>query len=247
VNVDVSFLRERLPQPSHQPGSVADMADVPPEFIPGLGFFPGGSGTWAAPGRPAPTLLPDSACMFVGQDFGRESDFKFALEQKEENRGIDTWKKLIDTLDLAGLGTEQRRSCFFTNSVMGLRTTKKIEGRSLRLRHRGFRSACVEFLKLQISTLRPRAVIALGREPLGLLASAVSAARRPYRCSFQEIDSRGLAVQEASLDNDDHRFMLGILMHPVARPYQVERRRIDVHAGKHAQAEIVRRCWTFRP
>jgi hypothetical protein len=223
------------------------MIDVPAGAISGLAFFPGGSGTWAASGQPATTLIPKHACVFLGQDFGRYSDYLEAVDAGEENRNVDTWKRLIALLDSAGLDDAARSSCFFTNAVMGLRTTEEIEGESPGSKHPGFRSACVAFLRLQLQLIEPRAVIALGWQPLGVLASFCDAARLASRCgTFRELDDKRLAMQAASIEGDCGRFVLGVLMHPVARPFHVAKRRFGDAVGNAAQAAIVRACWEAR-
>lgn len=136
----------------------------------GQGFFPGGDGLWRCEGaEPEPTsgALPQDGVMFLGNDFGTLQSF-----QRLRNRGFEnppTWRHLKARVRLANIPPDR---VFCSNVIVGLRNgaghsalTKK-KWRTLA----GFTTFCTEFLKFQITTVRPQLVVTLGPEAAGALA-----------------------------------------------------------------------------
>lgn len=221
------------------------MVDVPQSPITGLAFFPGGSGLWTEKRTAALWTCPSGLCIVLGQDFGLLSDFNLSFDAGEEARTVATWGNLCKMIDAAGIDP---KGCFFTNAIMGLREAGRNTGPSPALKHPAFRSACTSFLEAQIEQVRPRAIVTLGWEPLGLLADLSQEARVASKCgSFAELDRRDLSLQRASMGKKGLTFMLGALMHPTAYAHQVKSRRFAGKEGIHAQAEILHRCWLASP
>lgn len=62
------------------------------------------------------------------------------------------------------------KDCFYSNVFMGLRDTTSLTGRFQGFKDNNFVKRNVEFLSLQIDTMKPAAIITLGRPASELLA-----------------------------------------------------------------------------
>lgn len=86
-----------------------------PRTHPGVGFFPGFSGRFAAAGQSYPFNESAPSLLLVGQDFGTDKYLKEILI-----KGGEQWPESFPYLNsrwlgLAGIPPEE---CFFTNALM---------------------------------------------------------------------------------------------------------------------------------
>ncbi len=126
----------------------------------GVGFFPYGSGLIGS----EKTLLPQNGIMIVGQDFGTIDYLtdKILAEGEATNR---TYNNLTSIIPLASLN-----QYFFTNLLIGLRTSEPMSGRNLVLgsqkkKYANYLQACFTFFEEQVKSTNPRLIIALGKVP----------------------------------------------------------------------------------
>jgi hypothetical protein len=127
--------------------------------IDGTAFFPGGSGLWRGlePYGKLPDEFPDSPIMFLGHNFDSVRGY-----QQSSNRGIErmntgTWYFLIRYLMAADLNPA---NAFYTNAFVGLQPEK---ANGTMFANEAFYQECRTFLVEQISTVRPRLIVALGQ------------------------------------------------------------------------------------
>ena len=130
-----------------------------PEPIPGLGFFPGGYGLFAAKKGQRLPKLPEGGVMVLGHDFHSEEGYKRSLRDGAEPDSSPTWRNLLDLLRKAGI---KESDCFFTNLYMGLRKGSKTTGTFPGAGDEEFVAYCQGFLLDQIRMQRPRLIITLG-------------------------------------------------------------------------------------
>ena len=154
-------LRERMDE------IVRDYNDTDPdsvqrirEPIDGTAFFPGGHGLWrsAHPHGQMPQQFPEKSIMLVGHNFDSVQRYGWSVKRGIEVMKWPTWRNTRAYISYADLTEEQ---CFFTNALMGLQP--KASRGMLRATDL-FRAECLTFLGEQIAIIRPKAVIALGKE-----------------------------------------------------------------------------------
>lgn len=143
-----------------------DVAPVP-EQLPGTAAFAAGAGLWRPPGS---TVLPDfpyGGLMVLGHNLDTESGYRKALDSGVSHGDpsvpghpmMSTWVGLYKLLDFAGV---DRTEFFFTNVFVGLMTGDRNVGRFTRHATAEYHAWRREFLKLQVHTMRPKAVLVLG-------------------------------------------------------------------------------------
>jgi len=128
-----------------------------PFELTGRGFFPGGDGLWreqSALHEAATHLYPIDGIMFVGQDFGSVTKYPRPKCPWENNNA--TWKFLTKRIEKSGIPGE---SCFFTNSLLGLRKEGSTEGQNPCISNSDYMDICREFLAYQIETIDPRLIV----------------------------------------------------------------------------------------
>ena len=134
-------------------------------------------------------------------------------------------------------------SCFFTNFFMGLRCQgKRNDGTNPGASDQGFVRQCEDFLLLQLALLRPRVVLALGRQVLPHVArlsqeltewQTVRGQVRPWK----DIDHRGPVRHPVNFRSEDTpacnipACTIVALTHPSMRWSNVHRRRYCTRAG----------------
>lgn len=185
-----------------------------PSRIPGTAFFPGGHGLWrTSPTAPLP-VAPVGGIMILGHNWGTETDHKAACLPGFERMSDPTFRGLNAILDGAGI---DRAECFMTNVYMGLLTgTSNVGTFPADL---PFRQRCLTFLRRQLASLQPRAILVLGGDALQALATLSPELQcwlhsTDKRRTFPEIDAAGQAIRLARFDGLDNPIPVAALTHP---------------------------------
>ena len=137
------------------------------EFVPMVqkqGFFPICTGT-----IDGSTDLSKLNIMIVGQDFGTKKDYdKKKIAEKGENiEKQSTWKNLKPMLNNLGINPNE---CFYTNLLLGLRTTDSNVGISPALENIDYVNQCIEFFQKQVEAIQPKLIIFLGKVTYAICA-----------------------------------------------------------------------------
>ncbi len=201
-------------------------------------FFPGGSGAFSDPREATPDI------MLVGNDFGTfDEDYVGAVEAGEESL-TGTWAGVIDVLTRAKLDLSR---IFFTNAIMGARARPPNRGPSPGLKDRAFATRCAQFLRLQITTIRPVGIVMLGKEQTPIISMAMPSLSPLNKCStWQAIDDAGLQFQEVVQVPEGPTVRFCALMHPCMRAsnmVQHGRRFAGLH-NDAAELELLSRVTT---
>lgn len=150
---------ESLPPERYWPGLVPVTG-----HLQGTAFFAAAAGLRVPPGGRGLPPFPRGGVMFVGNNLDSERDFLDRLASGNAHGDppdmMDTWKALYPLLDAADLDPGD---CFFTNAYVGLIAGPNAEGDPKVRPGCDFDQWCAAFLGLQLETMRPRAVVALGR------------------------------------------------------------------------------------
>jgi len=191
--------------------------------ITGRGFFPGARGLSIDGDK----TLSNKPIMILGQDFGAIADFDLSKERSFENPTALTWRNLSEMLKQFEISEEE---CFFTNTFMGVRTTGSAMGRCPGYNHFLFLNDCRNFLIKQISTQRPRIIIALGLQLLEAI-SEVSESLNPLKeiKSFKKLDEKGFAIFNSVEFKGVPNFKSNIVFitHPTYHHLNVKHRRFN--------------------
>jgi hypothetical protein len=167
------------------------------ELIQGTALFPGGCGLWrgSALGGPMPEYFPDSPIMLVAHNYD-----SIAGHERYQQRGgeVDSsfWRILIGYLDGAGIDPAD---AFFTNALMGCKpgsATGKMPSVP------GYEDQCLSFLRRQLEIVRPRVVIALGRDARRRLCCVLPEAQglaHPSSWEFRPLSTRAERISTQSL------------------------------------------------
>lgn len=164
---------ERLRAWQHANVTAYPEGSVPvPAPLEATAFFTAGPGLWMGErGELDLPPLPVGGVMFVGDALGSEKGYRAWVAAQGAVTVMPTWKGLRRLLSEVGL---EWRECFFTNVYLGLiagdHNAVRHPASRHRKRHASFRDTCRRFLELQIATMRPRAVVVLGQQPLEFFA-----------------------------------------------------------------------------
>lgn len=232
-------LRERLASLAPYPPGVLPVGPTP---IPGTAFFPAGHGLW----RPDPDAplgpIPVRCVMVLGNNWGDVASYHQCLGLRAERLSDPTFRGLLRTLSAAGI---EPSDCFFTNVYMGL--LDHVSSLAPFPKEPLFRGRCLELLVRQVEVVRPRAILALGAEPIVALARALTECKPWTRAggaprTFAEIDGAGQSVVRSRVGESDIACVA--LTHP-AMPNARLRRFRDL-AGAPAEVEMVREACATR-
>jgi hypothetical protein len=128
----------------------------------GQGFFPGGNGLWRDEGaisEPTSGALPHEGVMFLGNDFGTLQSFQRLRGRAFENP--PTWRHLKARVRRANISPDR---VFCSNVIVGLRNgsaDSALSKKKWRMLEE-FPQFCAEFLRFQLTTVRPQLVVTLG-------------------------------------------------------------------------------------
>lgn len=186
-------------------------------------FFPGGKGLWSEEySDVCPSIL------VLGQDFATVDDYKKMLRHESTDLGCPTWRNLIKLFNEARIDL---KDCFYSNVFMGLRETTSMTGRFPGFKDKSFVQRNVDFLSFQIKTMKPAAIITLGR-PASELLSKLS---KPDLDSWKS--GRALSVPNIGLQKNihfnEHICACVALEHTSLRHLNVKRRSYKNSSGEH--------------
>lgn len=254
MNPLIERLEEALPPEDVYPAGVVKR--IRP-IITGRSFFPGGCGL--AGGSTAKVSI--RPVMLVGQDFGNIDywDTWEAAQRVGDRATLDTGEPTSGTWHgLQGWDNEgviRLSECFLTNALLGVRHDDDIEGPSCGLTCERYVQESLRHLRLQIKTLQPRAVVALGKVPAILLAIEFGCVGwvRPRGPSgyetrhWKDIDTARLQFVESVEVDGAPPFAFSTSIHP-CRPSNARVRTWNEAglSGAQAQHEILRRAFAAR-
>ena len=218
-----------------------------PARIPGVAFFPGGSGLWgAAPGKPLPSM-PTGGIMVLGHDFHSEKGFHASLAQGTEVSDVPrdnyripaTWTNLRRLFTEADVPMER---CFFTNAYMGLRKGDATTGRFPGSRDHGFVKRCRQFFLRQVEAQQPSVILTLGTWVPAFIAP-LSDQLEGWKSvgSIRSLDKAGPIVRGVRFhDVNAPACTVAGLTHPSLRGSNVGRRRYGGLEGHAAELAMIR-------
>ena len=135
-----------------------------PELLPGTAAFAASAGLYREHGSRELPPFPYGGLMVVGHNVDSRSSYE-ARRVSGSSHGdlvpgppMSTWRGLYKILDQARVPREQ---FFFTNVFVGLKAGAAT-GRFSAHRSSLFRRWCADFLRYQITTMRPSVVLVLG-------------------------------------------------------------------------------------
>lgn len=209
-----------------------------PKAIPGLAFFPGGSGIWQGADGSSSADIPQNGVMVLGHNFDSLSGFNKSLRNGTENRKGSTWRPLIALLERAKVDLHR---CFFTNFFMGLIAEGSSVGKFPGANDPQFVQMCRSFLVQQIGIQKPGYILILGIHVPPLIAS-MSPELAPWSgiTSLVDLDRKNIAlVPRAYFRDADHACPVVVLTHPCNRHLNVARRRYGVFHGDEAEVQMI--------
>lgn len=210
------------------------------EWIPGRAFFPGGAGLFFATRENPLPLMPQRPIMFVGHNFDSETSYAESLKRGEELLSEGTWKGLLSLLYDSKINPTD---CFFTNAIMGLFPGSESVGDSPGFLDSQFRSRCAEYLRFQISVVKPRALITMGLQAFQVTREACPvSANMGTRLDWKSIDASGQQFAP-SVDLGDQIFSFAAIVHPSYRARNVRLRSFEGKIGNDAEIELMRRAF----
>jgi hypothetical protein len=153
----VHQLLQRLPQVEPYPSEVLRIPDpgAGRPLLPGVAFFPGGTGLWMPDFQTQPADFPVRKVMIIGQDFDSECAYHCTLNLMRKGpcdpriRNPATWGRLLQFLERFRITPE---ACFFTNFFMGLREGAEAVGVFPGADDRDFEDRCRGFMRMQLQT-----------------------------------------------------------------------------------------------
>jgi len=204
-------LREQLAAVRPYPQGMLEIPALDVGPIRGRSFFPGGTGR--ANNSDSDGARPD--LLVVGNDFGRyDEDYAAAVKRGYELEA-GTWSGILKLLRDAKVATKR---CFFTNAVMGARSSKENTGKSPAMKERGFVARCAEFLRLQVSVVQPIGIIMIGKNQASVVSAAFPELAQLGRCkSWREIDESGIQFYDGLRVSECAPIRFGAFMHPSHR------------------------------
>jgi hypothetical protein len=208
-----------------------------PEVLPGLGFFPAGSGVWVEDEVEAP--MPTGRVMVVGQDAGTLAGYQNSLKRGGESVRVASWRHLLDLFRKVGL---QPADCFFTNVYMGLQKDAKSTGAFPGRTDREFAARCQQFLAVQIAVQDPHLILTLGTHVPRLLGG-LSPELAVWKdvTGFGYLDSHEVSLVEGVSfpESVSTKRVVAALTDPASRPKSVEHRRYRDAEGGEAEVRLI--------
>jgi uracil-DNA glycosylase family 4 len=183
------------------------------EFVPMVqkqGFFPICTGT-----IDGSTDLSKLNIMIVGQDFGTKIDYdkKKIAEMGENIEKQSTWKNLKPMLNNLGINPNE---CFYTNLLLGLRTTDSNVGISPALENEKYVSQCVEFFQKQIDAIQPKLIIFLGK-----VTYAICAEQKTKKSEIDKLEYIKNIIELNKTKPTYYKINCLYMIHPSFRPQQL--------------------------
>ncbi|HWR35374.1 MAG TPA: hypothetical protein VN622_05835 [Clostridia bacterium] len=207
-----------------------------PGKLTGQGFFPGGDGLWRDDTEltaPSKSPMPIGGIMFLGNDFGTLQSYETTLTRGYENP--PTWRNLKQRLaktDIPG------NVGFYTNAILGLRTTNKALDSMNWNGHRAFAAFCREFLEFRIETMKPRLIVVLGPKPKDAVCADLPQPIIPSLAKWTARDLNAMSEDEAVQQGNWRGLRLTFMLtsHPYSDLGKTE-------AGKAEDARRLAKAW----
>ncbi|MDE3203497.1 MAG: hypothetical protein KGQ66_04660 [Acidobacteriota bacterium] len=163
---------ERLGTFDAYPRDVIAVSSLLPNFVdgilPGTAAFAGASGLYRPHGSTELPDFPYERLMVIGHNVDCIVKFEYRRDSKVSHgdqvpghKTMGTWTGLYSLLKKANV---PRREMFFTNVYVGLKEGEKPTGKFTRHPTPEFLGFCRDFLRLQVQTMQPRAILILGVE-----------------------------------------------------------------------------------
>ncbi|MBO1264849.1 hypothetical protein J3A84_07390 [Proteiniclasticum sp. SCR006] len=202
-------------------------------------FFPGGMGLWL---EEKSEIIPD--ILVLGHDFSTVLEYKKMVDSMQNEINGPTWRELRKLFKTAEIDLNR---CFFSNVYMGLRDVKLMTGTFPGSKDKAYVHRNLEFLKLQIETIKPKVIITLGK-PASINLSLLS---KELKESWA--GGKALSIPNNGLKNNvvihDHNYICAALEHPSMRNQNVKRRRHQnesgCYSGSHAEVELLKDAMQF--
>lgn len=193
-----------------------------PAPLTGVAFFPGGFGLWVPPKESDDESVLRRPVFVLLNNFGSEGYWRSCNESSLRGEDVSapgTWLGLRTRLRQWGIS---EHDCFFSNAYVGLLpgNPKSLEENLPGMSDRRFQLECECALKKQLSVVRPRIVLAMGRpaiEMLGRIAESPSgwANSNVDRLKFEQIDQLpGGGLCRVALDDIGLQIRAAALTHP---------------------------------
>ena len=243
---EVVQLLQHLPSVEPYPHGVLRIPDASAgrPVLPGVAFFPGGTGLWMPDFQTQPEVFPVGEVMAIGQDFDSEASYHAILNLMRQGpcdprkRNPATWGRLLQFLPRCGIAKER---CFFTNFFMGLRQGNKAVGVFPGAADTAFEERCRQFVGQQLETQQARLVLTLGMQvPSRLAPLAQQLSHWQGVESSTRLDAVGPVVHNVEFPGVRSTCSVVALVHPSFRPSNVGRRKYGRFQGDDAEVEMVR-------
>lgn len=204
------------------------------EMLDVTAFFPGGKGLWLEDNL---NVFPD--ILVLGHDFSTVNYYNKMLETGQSEINSPTWRSMRKLFNDANLDLNR---CFFSNVYIGLRDAHKMTGVFPGSKDKNFVKRNLEFLKHQISTVKPKVIITLGK-PASINLSLLSE-------QLIDVWSKGKALSspnnglKRNVMIDSLSYVCVALEHPSMRNQNVKRRRyvneFGIYTGNEAEIEMLK-------
>lgn len=212
----------------------SDKVEPVNEMLNVTAFFPGGKGLWLEDNS---NIFPD--ILVLGHDFSTIDYYNKMLETVQSEINSPTWRSMRKLFNDANLDLNR---CFFSNVYMGLRDTDKMTGVFLGSKDKDFVKRNLEFLKVQISTVKPKVIITLGK-PASINLSLLSEQLINEWSKGKALSSPNNGLKR-NVMIDELSYECVALEHPSMRNQNVKRRRYEnecgVYTGNEAEIEMLK-------
>lgn len=204
---------------SHYPNNVKPIE----KMLNMTAFFPGGRGLWAEQySDEFPSIL------ILGQDFSTVEEYNAMLNNNQNDLCCATWRNLIKLFEESNIDLKK---CFYSNVFMGLRDgVTKNTGEFPGFKDKEFVKRNLDFLAIQINTIKPKLIITLGRYAAEMLSRIADSGLESW------VNWRALLDENIGFKDNvsfyGHRCRCVALTHTSLRHLNVGRR---VYTNKHGK------------
>jgi len=198
-------------------------------------FFPGCKGLWL---ETESDIFP--SILVLGQDFSTVEEYQKMLEGNSSDLDCPTWRNIIKLFEHSNIDLCQ---CFFSNVFMGLRKAKSMVGKFPGFRDKGFVHRNLEFLALQIETIKPELIITLGLYAAKMVGNLSPQDLMSWKKakSFNKIDD----TVKYGVRFGNHQCNCVALLHPSMRFVNVKNRQYKNYIGNDAEVNMLRDALTI--
>jgi len=220
------ILFNRLYEVEPYPNTVAPII----KMIDETAFFPGGKGLWLE--KEETDAFP--SILVLGQDFSTLKEYQKMLDNNSKDLDCPTWKNIIKLFGEVGI---RLPDCFFSNVFMGLRKTESMVGKFPGFKDKEFVRRNLDFLTLQVDTIRPKIIITLGiYAPMMLGDLSPDLISWKNARSFKDIDES----IKFDVNFGSHQCTCIALVHPCMRNTNVRFRKFKNYIGHNAETEMLK-------